>query len=87
MLFLSFHCYLSRALLQQPARLQEPPRSVSRRLGRPMDVPEKMLPIFKDWRIDHISRDIIPALKAQGVTDDQIRTMMVENPRNLFLGK
>lgn len=61
--------------------------SVNLWLGRPMDVPEKMLPIFKDWRIDHISRDIIPALKAQGVTDDQIRTMMVENPRNLFLSK
>jgi len=56
-------------------------------VGRPIDVPEKAQPLFKDWRIDHISKDIIPALKAQGVTDDQIKTMMVENPKNLFLGK
>jgi len=28
-----------------------------------------------------------PALKAQGVTDEQIKTMTVDNPKNLFLGK
>jgi phosphotriesterase-related protein len=44
----------------------------------------KMLAV---WTVDHVSKDIIPALKAQGVTDDQIKTMMVENPKNLFLGK
>ena len=56
-------------------------------VGRPIDVPEKAQPLFKDWRIDHISKEIIPALKAKGVTDDQIKTMMEENPKNLFLGK
>ncbi|MDD5311885.1 MAG: phosphotriesterase-related protein [Dehalococcoidia bacterium] len=56
-------------------------------IGRPIEVPPKAMPLFKDWRIDHISKDILPALKAQGVTDEQINIMMVENPRNLFLGK
>ena len=56
-------------------------------LGRPTVLPEKFLPAFANWRIDHISKDFIPALKAQGVTDEQIKTMMVENPKNLFLGK
>ncbi len=32
-------------------------------LGRPMDVPEQAVALFKDWRIDHVSRDIVPALK------------------------
>lgn len=56
-------------------------------LGRQTVVPEKFTPVFANWRIDHISKNVIPALKAQGVTDEQIKTMMVENPKNLFLGK
>lgn len=56
-------------------------------LGRQTVLPEKFLPAFADWRIDHISKEFLPALKAQGVTDEQIKAMMEENPRNLFLGK
>jgi phosphotriesterase-related protein len=58
-------------------------------LGRPLsaDAPQPIVQLLSKWTIDHVSRDIIPALKAQGVTDDQIKTMMVDNPKNLFLGK
>jgi len=58
-------------------------------LGRPFpeDFPEETRPLFANYRIDHISKDIIPSLKAAGVTDMQIETMMVDNPKNLFLGK
>jgi phosphotriesterase-related protein len=56
-------------------------------LGRPIDAPEQVLKALANWRIDHISQNVVPALKAQGVTDDQIKTMMVDNPKNLFLGK
>ncbi len=55
-------------------------------LGRQVVLPEKFAHAFDNWRIDHISKDFIPALKAQGVTDEQIKTMMVDNPRKLFLG-
>jgi phosphotriesterase-related protein len=55
-------------------------------LGRSIEVPEKYLPAFANWRIDHLSKNVIPALKAQGVTDEQIKVMMVDNPKNLFLG-
>ena len=55
-------------------------------LGRPTVVPEKYIKLFANWRIDHISKDVIPALKAQGITDEQIKIMMVENPKKLFLG-
>lgn len=34
--------------------------------------------------VDHISRSIIPMLKARGVSDEQIWTMMVENPRRFL---
>jgi len=56
-------------------------------LGRQIDTPEAVLKALANWRIDYISENIVPALKAQGVTEDQIRTMMVDNPKNLFLGK
>jgi phosphotriesterase-related protein len=56
-------------------------------LGRPIAVPDKALPLFTNWRMDTISLRFIPALKKLGVTDAQIKTMMVDNPRNLFLGK
>ncbi len=56
-------------------------------LGRQTVLPDKFLPAFANWRIDHISKEFIPALKAEGVTDEQVKTMMVDNPRNLFLGQ
>ena len=36
------------------------------------------------WNYFHIHRDVLPALKKAGVTDDQIKTMMVDNPRKIF---
>lgn len=56
-------------------------------LGRQIETPEPVLKALANWRIDHISKNVLPALKAQGVTDEQIKTMMVDNPKNLFLGK
>ena len=37
-----------------------------------------------NWHYEHISRDVLPALREQGVSDDQITTMMVDNPRRYF---
>jgi phosphotriesterase-related protein len=40
-----------------------------------------MLP---NWHYLHIHNDVIPALKQRGVTDQQITTMLVDNPRKIF---
>jgi len=56
-------------------------------LGRPIETPEQVLKALANWRIDHISQNVVPVLKAQGVTEEQIKIMMVDNPKNLFLGK
>ena len=45
---------------------------------------EQMLP---NWHFEHIHRDVLPALREQGVTDDQITTMLVENPRRYFTAR
>ncbi|MEB3032409.1 phosphotriesterase-related protein [[Mycobacterium] nativiensis] len=37
-----------------------------------------------NWHYLHIHNDVIPALRQRGVTEDQLRTMMVDNPRKIF---
>ena len=48
-------------------------------------LPNDDLPtMMPQWNYLHITKDVIPALKARDVTDDQIDTMMVANPRKVF---
>jgi phosphotriesterase-related protein len=48
-------------------------------------LPEAMIPVaVPNWHYLHIHNDVLPALKARGVTDDQITTMLVDNPRKIF---
>lgn len=37
-----------------------------------------------NWHYLHIHNDVIPALRQRGVTEDQLRTMLVDNPRKIF---
>lgn len=36
------------------------------------------------WHFQHITNDILPALRAKGVTDDQVVQMTARNPREIF---
>jgi phosphotriesterase-related protein len=48
-------------------------------------LPEVLLPaIAPNWHYLHIHNDVLPALKERGVTDEQIATMLVDNPRRIF---
>lgn len=47
-------------------------------------VPDELLPALPNWHYLHIHNDVIPALKDRGVTDEQLKTMLVENPRKIF---
>ena len=48
-------------------------------------LPEDMVPVvMPNWHYLHIHNDVIPALKERGVTDDQLTTMLVDNPRRIF---
>jgi phosphotriesterase-related protein len=44
---------------------------------------EKAVP---NWNYFHILNDVVPALKDRGVTENQLHTMLVENPRRIFGG-
>ena len=40
--------------------------------------------VLPNWHYLHIHNDVIPALRARGVTDEQLHQMLVENPRRIF---
>jgi phosphotriesterase-related protein len=40
--------------------------------------------VSPNWHYLHIERDVLPALREQGVTDVQIDQMLVDNPRRYF---
>ncbi len=45
-----------------------------------------VLAFLPDWHYLHIENDVLPYLRENGVTDEQITTMLVENPRRYFEG-
>jgi phosphotriesterase-related protein len=48
-------------------------------------LPEATLPVaLPNWHYLHIHDDVLPALKKRGVTDEQLTTMLVDNPRRIF---
>ena len=40
-----------------------------------------------NWNFCHISEDVLPALRKEGVTDQQIDQMMIANPASIFTKK
>jgi phosphotriesterase-related protein len=48
-------------------------------------LPETLVPVAApNWHYLHIHHDVLPALRERGVTDEQITTMLVDNPRRIF---
>ncbi|CCH76983.1 Phosphotriesterase homology protein [Nostocoides japonicum T1-X7] len=43
--------------------------------------------LLPKWEFTHISDDVLPALRERGVTEEQITTMLVDNPRRYFSGE
>jgi phosphotriesterase-related protein len=43
-----------------------------------------LLRSWPNWHYLHISNDVLPALRERGVTEAQIETMLVDNPRRWF---
>jgi phosphotriesterase-related protein len=37
-----------------------------------------------NWHLDHLLDDVLPALREQGVSEQQIEEMLVANPRRYF---
>ena len=43
-------------------------------------------PFLPQWHYLHIEQDVLPYLRDHGVTEEQITTMLVDNPRRIFEG-
>jgi phosphotriesterase-related protein len=52
----------------------------------PGEAQETMKQVMPNWNFRHISEDVLPMLREQGVSDQQIQTMLVDNPRRYFGG-
>ena len=50
------------------------------------DGPALIETLLPNWHYEHISNDVLPALLAAGVGQDQIDTMLVDVPRRYFGG-
>jgi len=47
--------------------------------------PAEVIPRFAPaWNFEHMFDDVLPALRERGVTESQIQTMLVDNPRRYF---
>jgi phosphotriesterase-related protein len=53
-------------------------------LGRPYVPPDYVLALVANWSYTHIFQNIIPQLKAAGVTSAQVDQMLIGNPRSIF---
>jgi len=43
-----------------------------------------LMPFLPNWNYLHVLRDVVPALLERGVTQEQVDTMLVANPRRFF---
>ena len=52
-----------------------------------MSVPEPIQQLLPNWHLSGIFTYHIPALRSNGISDGQIDTLLVKNPRRLFTGE
>ena len=47
---------------------------------------KQLLHAYGGWGYDHVLKNIVPMMEDEGITAEQIRTLLVENPANWLLG-
>ena len=45
-----------------------------------------MLDALRDWRWTYISTDVLPVMRERGVSEADIESMLVKNPRTILEG-
>lgn len=55
-------------------------------MGRPLILPKQVQEKMKNWHPAHLFENVIPALRENGVQEEDIRTMTEKNPSRLFAG-
>jgi phosphotriesterase-related protein len=47
-------------------------------------IDQEVLPFLAQWNYLHIGDEVLPYVRDRGVTEDEIATMLIENPRHFF---
>ncbi len=42
------------------------------------------MPFLPQWHYLHIGQEVLPYIRERGVTEEEITTMLTDNPRRLF---
>jgi phosphotriesterase-related protein len=48
--------------------------------------PRSIMDASQHWRWTYISEEVLPAMRARGIRDDDVRRMLVDNPRRILEG-
>ncbi len=48
--------------------------------------PRSMIDAWKTWRWTYISEEVLPAMRSRGISESDITTMLVDNPRRILVG-
>lgn len=54
--------------------------------GRALTLPPEQQHLIANWQPTHLFKNLIPKMREARVSDEKIRTMLVENPRRWFAG-
>lgn len=60
--------------------------SVACWLGRGLTIPPGAAKLIENWTPTHVFKNIIPAMRRAGVSEEKVRAMLVDNPRRFFEG-
>jgi len=58
--------------------------SVACWLGRGLELTPQLARLVENWKPSHVFKNIIPALKKAGVSQEKINAMLIDNPRKFF---
>jgi phosphotriesterase-related protein len=61
--------------------------SILKWLGRPLGLPDPLMPFIQNWNPFHMFQNLIPALKKAGISEAQVETILVHTPTRLFEGR
>lgn len=55
--------------------------------GRALTLAPDMQHLIANWQPTHLFKNLLPKMREAGISDEKIKTMLVDNPRRWFAGE
>ena len=55
--------------------------------GRSLSLTPELQPLIANWQPTHLFKNLLPKMREAGVSEEKIRTMLVDNPQRWFTGE